>query len=155
MNKPLDEANSISTANQIDSKTKSPFDTAYKAALILKDAVYVQGFLGFQGQPFRPIEHSWIEFDDRIIDPNLPHLGKKAADLHYFPAQKLTVKKLKAEIEEAKEDYPDDEPLPIYGSQPYEYYGDVMLGGKEYLKAYEAAVAKCKELNHPQSKNLN
>jgi hypothetical protein len=36
---------------------------------------------------------------------------------------------------------------PIYGTSPYEYYGDVMLGGKEYVAAYEIAEAKCKELN--------
>jgi len=30
-----------------------------------------------------------------------------------------------------------------------------MLGGKEYLTAYEAAVAKCKELNQPQFRNRN
>jgi len=39
---------------------------------------------------------------DRIVDPSLPHLGRKAADLYYFSAQELTVKKLKAAIEEAK-----------------------------------------------------
>lgn len=155
MNKPVDEALSDSTAKQIGSKAKSPFENAYKAASVIKDAVYVQGFLSFEGQPFRPIEHSWIECDDRIVDPSLPYLGRKAADLYYFPAQELTVKKLKAAIEEAKEDYPEDEPLPIYGSQPYEYYGDVMLGGKAYTTAYEAAVAKCKELNQPQSRNRN
>lgn len=57
------------------------------------------------------------------------------------------MKQLKDAIEEAKEDYPEDNPLPIYGSAPYEYYGDVMLGGKEYLEAYQAAEAKCRELN--------
>jgi hypothetical protein len=155
LNKPVDEALSNSMAKQVSSKAKSPFETAYKAALIIKDVVYVQGFLSFEGQPFRPIEHSWVEFSDRIIDPSLPHLGRKTADLYYFPAQELTLKKLKVAIEEAKEDYPEDEPLPIYGSQPYEYYGDLMLGGKEYLVAYEAAVVKCKELNQPQSRNRN
>ncbi len=155
LNKLIDEALSNLTAKQIDSKAKSPFENAYKAALVIKDVVYVQGFISFEGQPFHPVEHGWIEFSDRIVDPSLPYLGRKAADLYYFPAQELTVKKLKAAIEEAKEDYPEDEPLPIYGSQPYEYYGDVMLGGKEYTKAYEAAVVKCKELNQPQSRNRN
>ncbi|PZV10439.1 MAG: hypothetical protein DCF22_16720 [Leptolyngbya sp.] len=155
MNKPVDEALSDSVAKQIGSKAKSPFENAYKAALITKDVTYVQGFLSFEGQPFRPTEHSWIEFSDRIVDPSLSHLGKKAADLYYFPAQSLTLKKLKAAIEEAKEDYPEDQPLPIYGSQPYEYYGDIMLGGKEYLAAYDAAMAKCKELNQPQFRNRN
>ena len=155
MNKPVDEALSDLIAKQGGSKAKSPFENAYKAALILKDVAYVQGFLSFEGQPFHPIEHGWVEYSDRIVDPSLPYLGRKAEDLYYFPAQELTVKKLKAAIEEAKEDYPEDEPLPIYGSQPYEYYGDVMLGGKKYLAAYEAAVAKCKELNQPQSRNRN
>jgi len=155
LNKPVDEALSDSIAKQIGSKAKSPFENACKAALILKDVAYVQGFLSFEGQPFHPIEHGWVEYSDRIADPSLPHLGRKATDLYYFPAQKLTVKELKAAIEEAKEDYPEDEPLPIYGSQPYEYYGDIMLGGKEYLTAYEAAVAKCKELNQPQFRNRN
>jgi hypothetical protein len=149
----LDEPLSIATAKDINSKARAPFDNAYKAALKVEGAVYVQGFLALTGKPYQPIEHSWIEVDDRIVDPTLPHLGKPAADLHYFPAQRLTVKRLKAAIEEAKEDYPDDDPLPIYGSQPYEYYGDVMLGGKEYLAAYEAAAAKCKELNQPHINN--
>lgn len=149
----LDEPLSIATAEQINSKARAPFDNAYQAALKLKGAIYVQGFLAFAGKPYKPIEHSWIELDDRVIDPSFPHLGKPALALHYFPAQRLTVKHLKAAIEEAKEDYPDDDPLPIYGSQPYEYYGDVMLGGKEYLAAYEAAVAKCTELNQPHINN--
>lgn len=150
----LDEPLSIATAEQINSKARAPFDNAYKAALKLKGAVYyVQGFLAFTGKPYKPIEHSWIELDDVIIDPTLPHLGKPAQALHYFPAHRLTVKQLKAAIEEATEDYPDDDPLPIYGSQPYEYYGDVMLGGQEYLAAYEAAAAKCTELNQPHINN--
>ena len=56
-------------------------------------------------------------------------------------------------VEEAKEDYPEDPPLPIYGSMPYEYYGDVMLGGKEYQQAFDAAQAKCRELNRPTLEN--
>lgn len=146
MDKLLDEAQSHEVAKQIKSKAKSPFQNAYKAALATNEAVYVQGFLAFPDKRCQPIEHAWLEVGDRIIDPNLPHLNKKAALLSYFPAQSLTVKKLKAAVEEAKEDYPDDDPLPIYGSMPYDYYGDVMLGGKEYTAAHQAAIAKCKEL---------
>jgi hypothetical protein len=50
----------------------------------------------------------------------------------------------------SQEDYPDDPPLPVYGDAPYEYYGDVMLGGKDYQTAYAQALAKCKELNRPK-----
>jgi hypothetical protein len=50
-------------------------------------------------------------------------------------------------VEESKEDYQEDDPLPIYGEAPYDYYGDVMLGGIEYLTAYQAAQAKCQEIN--------
>lgn len=107
----------------------------------------MQGFLVYAHKPYRLIEHSWLEVDDCIIDPTLPHLNKKAADLSYFPAQRLTVKQLKAAVEEAKEDYPEDNPLPIYGTAPYEYYGDVMLGGKEYQDAFKAAEAKCREIS--------
>jgi hypothetical protein len=57
------------------------------------------------------------------------------------------VKKLKAIIEESEEDYPEDDPLPIYGDAPYEYYGDVMLGDQKYLDAYQAAEVKCREIN--------
>jgi len=154
MNKLLDETLSIEIAQRINSKASTPFDNAYKAALSTEGAKYVQGFLTFVGKPYRPIEHSWIEVSDtssndsliRIIDPTLPHLKKNPQELWYFAAQKLTVKKLKAIIEESKEDYPDD-PLPIYGEPPYEYYGDVMLGGQDYLAAYQAAEAKCKEIN--------
>ena len=151
MNKLLDETLSIKTAEQINSRASTPFDNAYKAALSTEGARYIQGFLAFAGKPYRPVEHSWIEVGDasdvRIIDPTLPHLNKKPEELWYFAAQRLTVKKLKAIIEESKEDYPEDEPLPIYGDPPYEYYGDVMLGGQDYLAAYQAAEAKCKEIN--------
>ncbi|XGV96968.1 MAG: hypothetical protein ACAF41_30120 [Leptolyngbya sp. BL-A-14] len=146
MNKPLDAEQSIELATRIKSKAKSPFDNAYRATLATTGAKYVQGFLAFSGHPHVPLEHGWIELDDRILDPSLPHLNRSAAALYYFPAQQLTVKQLKAAIEEAKEDYPEDDPLPIYGAMPYEYYGDLMLGGKEYLAAYNAALAKCQEL---------
>lgn len=146
MNKALDETLSLEMAKNIKSKTNKPFDNAYKAALATEGAIYVQGFLVFAGKPYRPVEHSWIELGDRIIDPTFPQLHKTSQELWYFPAQSLSVKKLKAVIEESKEDYPEDDPLPIYGSAPYEYYGDVMLGGKEYLAAYQAAEVKCKEL---------
>jgi hypothetical protein len=151
MNKPLDAEQSVDLATRLKSKAKTPFDNAHRAALATTEAIYVQGFVAMVGQPHKPLEHSWIELSDRIIDPTLPHLKRSAETLHYFPAQRLTVKQLKAAIEEAKEDYPDDDPLPIYGASPYEYYGDLMLGGKDYLVAYNAAVAKCQELQQAKA----
>lgn len=142
----LDEPGSLELAERIQSKRRSPFDNAYRAALATPGSSYVQGFLTTPDKLAQPIEHGWIELDDRILDPSLPYLKKSALDLHYFPAQRLSLKQLKAAVEEAKEDYPDDEPLPIYGSQPYEYYGEVMLGGKEYVEAQAAAEAKRQEL---------
>jgi hypothetical protein len=153
MNKPLDETLSIEISQRIKTKASKPFDNAYRAALATEGSVYVQGFLVFAGKPYQPIEHSWIELSDSIIDPNLPHLNKNSSELWYFAAQRLTVKQLKAIIEESKEDYPEDDPLPIYGDAPYEYYGDVMLGGPEYLEVYQAAEAKCKELNQLNAEN--
>ena len=161
MKKILDEELSLEIGDRIKSKGKKPFDNAYKAALSMEGAIlYVQGFLVTNHKPYHPIEHAWIELRDtsneesaesitRIVDPTLKHLRKNTDKLWYFPAQSLTVKQLKAIIEESQEDYPEDDPLPIYGDAPYEYYGDVMLGGKEYLVAYEAAVNKCQELNQP------
>ncbi len=157
MDKALDETLSIKIAQSIKSKAKTPFDNAYKAALATEGATYVQGFLVIGRKSYKPIEHAWIELTDvsgndsvvRIIDPTLPHLNKNEQEFCYFPAQSLSVKKLKAIIEESKEDYPEDEPLPIYGDAPYEYYGNVMLGGKDYLDAYQAAEAKCQQLNRP------
>lgn len=149
MEKQLDETASLEIAKQIKSKAKNHFDNAYKAALATEGATYVQGFLAFGGKPYRPVEHAWIEVSNRIIDPSLPHLHKKAEEIYYFAAHSLTVGELKAAVEEAKEDYPDDDPLPVYGKQPYEYYGDQMLGPKEYLEAYQLAEAKCKQLNQP------
>ncbi|MBD2595246.1 hypothetical protein BCD64_12180 [Nostoc sp. MBR 210] len=154
MNKVLDETFSLAIAKRIKSKANKTFDNAYKAALATEGAIYVQGFLVYAGKPYRPVEHGWIELNDtsgedaitRIIDPNLPHISKTNQELWYFAAQSLNAKQLKAIIEESKEDYPEDDPLPIYGTTPYEYYGDVMLGGKEYLAAYQAAEAKCQEL---------
>ncbi len=151
MNKPLDAEQSIELAARIKSKAKSPFENAYRAAMAMIEATYVQGFLAFAGQPHKPLEHSWIELDDRILDPTLPYLNRSAEALHYFPAHRLTYKQLKAAIEEAKEDYPEDDPLPIYGASPYEYYGDFMLGGKDYLAAYNAATAKCQELKQAKT----
>jgi hypothetical protein len=153
MDKPLDVEQSQAVAKQVKTKGKASFDNAYKAALVTEDATYVQGFLVYEGALFKPIEHGWLELSDRLVDPTFPHLNRKAEQLFYFPAQRLTVKQLKKAIEEAQEDYPEDESLPIYGKSPYEYYGDVMLGGKEYVEAYQAADAKCKELNKPKSKN--
>ncbi|BAZ21155.1 hypothetical protein NIES4073_20330 [Kalymmatonema gypsitolerans NIES-4073] len=147
MNKPLDEALSVDVAQRVKSKPKTQFQNAYRAALATQGAVYVQGFLAFAGKPYKPIEHGWIELENSIVDPTLPYLNKNAQEIWYFPAQRLTVKELKAIIEESKEDYPEDDPLPIYGDPPYEYYGNVMLGDKSYQKAYQAAEAKCRELN--------
>lgn len=153
MNKPLEANLSKEIADQIKSKAKNSFDNTYKAALLHDNAVYVQGFLVGLGKPNKPIEHSWLEFDEYLVDPTLPHLNKNTAELHYFPAQRLSVKQLKAAVEEALEDYPEDPPLPVYGAIPYEYYGDQMLGGRDYQMAYEEAVAKCRELNLNQSSN--
>ncbi len=146
MDKVLDEALSRQIAQQIGSKAKTPFDNAYKAALATREAVYVQGFVVLTGKASQPLEHAWIELSDRRIDPHLPHLKHPADKLVYYPAQQLTVKQLKEAVDIAREDYPDDDPLPIYGKEPYDYYGDVMLGGQEYSQAYAAAIAKYKEL---------
>jgi hypothetical protein len=153
MDKPLDETLSADLATLVNSKAKTPFDNAYRAALKTSGSLYVQGFLVVTGQPSQPLEHGWIELDDRIADPTFPYLQRQVQNLFYFPAQRLTVKQLKQTIEESQEDYPEDDPLPIYGAAPYEYYGDKMLGGKEYQTAYDAAAAKCRELNQPQRRS--
>jgi hypothetical protein len=149
MNPSLDETLSKETAKRIKSKAQSPFENAYQAALLTEEAIYVQGFLVIAGKLYSPVEHAWLEVGDRILDPTLPHLDTTAEQLHYFPAHKLKLKKLKAAVEEAKEDYPEDDPLPIYGDTPYAYYGDVMLGGQDYLTAHQAAAKLSKELNKP------
>jgi hypothetical protein len=141
----LDAARSRELAQTIKAKAKAPFDNAYAAVQALPEAEYVQGFLVAPGQA-SPIEHAWIEIGEQILDPNLPFLQKKAETLSYFPAQRLGLLPLDVAIAEAREDYPDDEPLPIYGTTPYDYYGDVMLGGKDYSTAFTAAKAKCREL---------
>ena len=129
----------------LKARLQPPFDNAYKAVLVTEGGTYVQGFLVIQGSSYKPVEHSWIELSDRIVDPTLPHLNRNGQGLSYFLAHSLSVKQLKAIIEESKEDYPEDDPLPVYGEPPYEYYGNVMLGGQNYLDAYQAAVAKCQE----------
>jgi hypothetical protein len=151
MDKQIDEDASRAIAQQIRSKAKTPFDNAHRAAMAVADAVYVQGFVVGPGRP--PLEHAWLEVGDRIVDPNLPHLQRPTAQLFYYAAQTLTPKQLKAAIEVAREDYPDDDPLPIYGKEPYDYYGDVMLGGKEYTRAHAAAVAKYQELSGHADRN--
>lgn len=154
MDKPLDPEQSIELAASIKSKPKASFQNASKAVAVVEGALYVQGFVAFVGAPYKPIEHSWLELSDRIVDPSLPHLNRKPEQLYYYSAQKLTAKQLRKALEAAQEDYPEDDPLPIYGSTPYEYYGDLMLGGKEYTEAYEAANAKCSELNPTKNRNL-
>ncbi|EKQ69581.1 hypothetical protein OsccyDRAFT_2217 [Leptolyngbyaceae cyanobacterium JSC-12] len=152
MNKPLDEARSHELAQQVKSKTKAPFENAHRAALAVSGAHYVQGFLVVKNRT-KPLEHAWIELEDCILDPSFPFLNHSSEQLYYFPVQRLTVKQLKTAIEEAKEDYPDDPPLPIYGAAPYEYYGDVMLGGRDYQEAFEAAQRQCQALKSPSSGN--
>lgn len=149
MSKPLDPTLSKEISQAIESKATSSFDNAYRAALRTEGSMYVQGFIVWAGKPYRPVEHSWIELENCIVDPTLPHLNKNAEEIYYFAAQRLSVKQLQAAVEEAKEDYPEDEPLPVYGDMPYEYYGDVMLGGKDYQVAHQEALAKSKELNQP------
>ncbi|AFY58083.1 hypothetical protein Riv7116_5717 [Rivularia sp. PCC 7116] len=153
MDKLLDEAGSLEIATQVGSKAKKPFDNAYKAVLVTEGAIYAQGFLVIKRKSYQLLEHAWIETDSKILDPNLPHLTKEPYQMWYFTAQTFTVKKLKRIVEESKEDYPEDDPLPIYGDAPYEYYGEVMLGGKEYLSAYELAAAKYEELNQSNVEN--
>jgi len=147
MSKPLNPSLSIEIGQAIKSLPENPFENAYKAALAHRNCTYVQGFLVFPGEPDEPIEHSWIELDDSIVDPSLEYLYKQPEELYYFPAHRLSVKQLIAAVEEAREDYPEDNPLPVYGGMPYEYYGEVMLGGKDYQVAYDAALAFSLELN--------
>jgi hypothetical protein len=169
MNKPiqLDTLRSQSLGKTIASKPNTPFDNAANGAIALwtelgesldsgsadSELYYVQGFLVMAGEPFKPIEHAWIEIETETsitrIDPNFRHLKKKSEELSYFPAHYLTVPNLQEDLEEAKEDYPEDPPLPIYSAMPYEFYGDLMLGDKTYQVAFELAQAQCKVLNRP------
>lgn len=148
----LDPTQSLELAKRVNSKAKTPFDNAYRAAIATEGATYIQGFLAVPGRP-KPTEHAWITVGESILDPSFPHLKQKPENLYYFPAHSLSVKKLKAAVEEAKEDYPEDDPLPIYGDMPYEYYGNIMLGGKDYQAAFDAAAAKGRELTQKQAEN--
>lgn len=147
MNKLLDATLSIEVGQSLKKLAKNPFENAYKAALLHPNCTYVQGFLVVAGESLPPIEHSWIELDNNVVDPSFTLWDKQAEELYYFSAHCLTVKQLIAAVEEAKEDYPEDNPLPVYGEMPYEYYGEVMLGGKDYQVAYEAALAFSQEIN--------
>lgn len=148
MSKSLDIDLSTKIAGRINSQANKYFDNAYQAAILDDSYLYVQGFLVLGVEPHSIIEYGWVELDDQIIDPTFVFLSQDAQYLYYFPAQSLKVKQLKAVIEESQEDYPEDDPLPIYGTTPYEYYGELMLGGKEYLAAYQAAEVKCMELSN-------
>lgn len=155
MSKPINFNLSAELASQLKTSTRNCFERAYQAALLTKGCSYIQGFLVLAKEPYIPIEYSWLELDDAVIDPTPNHFKNPTEEPHYFPAQSLSVKKLKAVVEEAKEDYPDDPPLPVYGNAPYEYYGEVMLGGKEYQDAYEQALAKCQELKQQKVNEAN
>lgn len=147
MSKSLNIDLSTEIAARISSKANKYFDNAYQAAILDDSYLYVQGFLAIAVEPYLVIEYAWVELEDQIIDPSIAFLNQEAQNLYYFPAQTLKVKQLKAIIDESKEDYPEDDPLPIYGNAPYEYYGEIMLGGKEYLAAYQAAEAKLREFS--------
>lgn len=155
MTKILDEMLSQEIATSIKSKPTKCFDNAYRAALAIEGTIYVQGFLVIPAISDQPLEYGWLELGDRIIDPTFVHLGVTAENLYYFPAQSLTIKKLTAILEESKEDYPLDDPLPVYGDVPYEYYGDLMLGGTDYQTAYMLALDKCQELQIFQAQETN
>lgn len=146
MSKVLDIEQSKELAKKIKPPIRNCFERAYQGTLLTPNSQYVQGFLVLPNQPYVPIEYSWLEFEDTIVDPNPKHLRDGETQPDYFRAQSLSEEELKAAIEEAVEDYPDDDPLPVYGPMPYEYYGEVMLGGKAYQTAYEQALAKCQEL---------
>jgi len=135
----VDEALSVQVATTTGSKANQPFDNAYRALLHVDQGIYVQGFLVVAGNLFNPQEHAWIETESAVVDPSLPHLGQPSTALHYFPAQALTPVALAAALEIAREDYPEDDPLPVYGDAPYAYYGDVMLGGQAYQQAHRQA----------------
>jgi hypothetical protein len=147
MSKSLDINFSLELAQRIPKKDADCFQNAYQAALITPGAMYVQGFLLLANNPDTILEYGWLELEDSLVDPTFIHLQQNAEELLYFPAQKFTLKQLRAAVEEAQEDYPEDNPLPVYGAAPYEYYGEVMLGGQEYKIAYEQAVAKSRQLN--------
>jgi hypothetical protein len=151
--KTLDETQSREIAKAAKSRAKAPFDNAYAASVLVPDAVYVQGFVAFPGAPYQPVEHAWLEVGATIVDPSFPGLKQPADQVYYFSAQELTLARLKNAIEAAKEDYPEDDPLPIYGKQPYDYYGDLMLGGADYTAALAAAQSKCRELNAAKPKS--
>ncbi|MGB3612483.1 MAG: hypothetical protein WBA10_01725 [Elainellaceae cyanobacterium] len=153
MIKPIDETLSIQVANTIGSKANQPFENAYRSLLHIDNGVYVQGFLVIAGNLFNPQEHAWIETDSAVVDPSLPHLGQPASALHYFPAQALNSSELAAALETAHEDYPEDDPLPVYGDGPYAYYGDVMLGGKSYEQAHQQAQAFNQQLVQKETQN--
>jgi hypothetical protein len=146
MNKVLNVELSKEILKKIKPPIRNCFERAYQGTLLTPDSLYVQGFLVLSHPPYIPIEYSWIEWGDVILDPNPKHLKDSETQPDYFPAQSLSEKQLKAAVEEAVEDYPEDEPLPVYGQMPYEYYGEVMLGGKAYQTAYEQALGKCREL---------
>ncbi len=164
----LDAVRSQQLGKAIASKPNTPFDNAANAAIALfsevgeaedSDVHYVQGFLVRPGEePSKPIEHAWVEIKTADIatriDPSFRHLKLKEDELSYFPAHYLAVPSLQAAIEEAKEDYPEDPPLPIYSAMPYEFYGDLMLGDKTYKIAFEAAQTKCTDLNRPARPTL-
>ena len=155
----LDAARSSSLGKSIASKPTTPFDNASNAAIALvaemgdqAEIRYVQGFLVKPGAE-APTEHAWVELElaDSItrIDPSFRHFKKNAEELSYFPAHSIEVPDLQEAILEAREDYPEDPPLPIYSAMPYEFYGDLMLGDKSYQVAFDLALAKWKELNRP------
>ena len=127
---------SKAVAQRTDVRTKwgQSFNNAFKVLDRLPDAVYVEGY-ALAGSPLIQVEHGWVEYQGKIIDPTFP---KGVA--HYEPGLRFT----RNELHEAMYTIPKNShtaDLPVFyrfgwgGSESPE----MMLANKRAAVALSAA----------------
>ncbi len=122
---------SSTIAKRVSATHSNCWDNAYEGLRYLPEALYVEGWV-VMAKGKRVIEHGWLEYSDKIIDPTLilSHSPAELETTAYYPGARYT----KSEAAKIKIERKGDLPL-IWA------YG---WGGEdcpEYVAAFEQAAA--------------
>lgn len=83
----LDYQQSQEIAQLIDAKIGQCYYNAFRAlSLVSSGALYVQGLATSPKLGYIPLDHGWVEYEGKIIDPTWFDM----IDVHYHPIQKWT-----------------------------------------------------------------
>ena len=124
----VDRALSATIRRRIKAKSKGCFYNAWQALGELPAALYVEGWTVTRDSAIA-IEHAWLEYDGRIVDPTLGHDLDIAA---YFPGLRLTGPELAEALGKGQGQLPI---APTLANQP-----------PEYRQAFQDALALCSKL---------